>query len=119
MADPKQSYWTIDDGESVSDSIDLLGHSVCAIDAPQMTAGSAYLVFEHSVDGGVTWKPLYFEGVRVTSVVSSSSAIDDQQNPSKWLGLRLVRCQSVQSDGSTAQAQTGAKTITPRVRDFR
>jgi hypothetical protein len=104
---------TIADSASLSGVVTPpAGCTLLAVQAVSLTAGSAYLLFTALVSGS-TYGALY-DGesgqykVLVTAAAVSVAAVD----PSILAGVTSFKVEAVQSDGSTSQAQTGAKTVT-------
>jgi len=110
VSDKKDSISvTVADSASVSSGQSIDGRGLLGIIAPACTASTAYLLYQVSMDDS-TYYPLQdTSGTVVSTAVSTSDAIAAAVDPTKFLGWRFVKLQTVQSDKATAQAQTGAK----------
>ncbi|HQT95787.1 MAG TPA: hypothetical protein PK435_14240 [Thermoanaerobaculaceae bacterium] len=131
--DPDVQAVVIADGASDTGSIRdaggafVEGRSLCSVRVPALTAGSAFLLLQTSesgpdvLDAAAVWDNLYDEdGVQIGKLPVSTAAA---RRVCIQLGRfeRLGRCRfvAVQADGTTVQAQTGAKTLHPRFREVR
>lgn len=110
---------TIANAASLSGAVVTRKHNVAdsrivGIGAPVMTAGTDQLVFEGSEDG-VTYTAIFTSaGTRLSVKVSASVVRDvgltepESHQVSAW---PFVRVQAMLADGTTPQAQTGAKDL--------
>lgn len=126
--EPHSARLIIPDGSSVSNSVVERFNSLVAIRVPAFTTGTAYLLFETTEDnhpdndpvtgvsdGSATWDPVFdYNGNPVRVSVSATEARRIQVDTTKFQRFGRFRVKAVQSDGATAQNQTGAKTIVPK-----
>jgi len=68
--------------------------------APALATGTTQLLFEASVDGGITWDPVYDDtGTQFSVPVSDSAPSRVQFSPDKMMRLGLWRLRAVDGSG--------------------
>ena len=98
-------------GASTSAAIVTNGCRFTALVAPQMTATTAYLNVQGSLDGS-TYAQLYDEAGNARRIAVSASAARYVELDS-WLGrYPYMKLDAVASDGTTQVNQDAAKTLT-------
>lgn len=102
---------TIADTDSLSGALDLTNLAIRSLIVPKMTAGTVYLAPMTCATVAGTYQQVQDESGN-GRLVTVSAAAGRTVEVDSWLGRGLfLKLEARQADGTTVQAQTGAKAI--------
>lgn len=107
MANPRLEYWTIANGETISDAIDKQHLDLLGTTLPTLTGANISFTTSPTLAG--TYDVLTWEGAVVTFAKAAGNAIN--WDPLKFAGRRFIRIVSDSAEGAK-------RTFTPIFRDF-